>query len=161
MPKKEKKKEKKTTPILKNTKWSPYSDVERAMGVTFMDSVRGGQGHESMSSMVDTSFRPGALTSYEALVAGGDVTKEILLRRSQSNVDKILADVIREMLMQKLASLHYDAISNYILFAPTMIVTLLSAVISIFSTSEVIEDPKMKTQLAITVACLQLCLSIL
>ncbi len=131
------------------------------MGVTFMQSALGGEGHDSRMSMADSSFRPGALTSYEALVAGGDSTKEILLRRSKSNVDKILSDVVREMLMQKLASVHYDAISNYVLFAPTMIVTLLSAVISIFSTSEVIEDSKIKTQLAITVACLQLCLSIL
>ena len=150
----------KKAPILKRSQWSPYSDVERAMGVTFMESAR--QGHDSMASLgLDSSFRPGALTSYEALVAGGDSTKEILLRRSKSNVDKILCDVVREMLKQKLASVHYEAISNYVLFAPTMIVTLLSAVISIFSTSEVIDSPKMKTELAIMVACLQLCLSIL
>ena len=121
-----------------------------------MESTRGG-----LDESIERSFRPGALTSYEALVAGGDMTKEILLRRKQSNVDKILADVVREMLMQKLASLHFDAISNWVLFAPTMIVTLLSAVISIFSTSEAIKDPLVKTQLTILVACLQLCLSVL
>ena len=134
-------------------------DIHRAMGVTFMDSVHGTS--RGFGSMDATSFRPGILTSYEALVAGGDMNKELLLRRSKSNVDKIMSDIIREMLQQKLASLHYDAISNYVLFAPTMVVTLLSAIVSIFSTSDMVEDPHMKTKLSISVACLQLFLSIL
>jgi len=134
-------------------------DIHRTMGVTFMDSVHGTS--RGFGSMDATSFRPGILTSYEALVAGGDMNKELLLRRSKSNVDKIMSDIIREMLQQKLASLHYDAISNYVLFAPTMVVTLLSAIVSIFSTSDMVEDPHMKTKLSISVACLQLFLSIL
>ena len=104
---------------------------------------------------------PNPLTSFETLVAGGDPFKETLLRRSNANFDKILADVIREMLQQKIAALHYEAINNYVLFAPTMVITLLSAIISIFGTSEVITEPKMKIWLSITVACLQLVLSVL
>lgn len=107
------------------------------------------------------SFKVGALTTYEALVSGGDRKKEILLRRGKGNVDKIMADVIREMVQQKLASIHYEAMSNYVLFMPTMLITLTSAGLSILATSDIIEDAKLKTKLTILVAFLQLCLATL
>ena len=106
-------------------------------------------------------FVPNALTTFEKLVAGGNPHKEILLRRANSNYDKILADVIREMLQQKIAALHYEAINNYVLFAPTMVITLLSAIISIFGTSQLIDDSNTKIWFSIIVACLQLVLSVL
>lgn len=106
-------------------------------------------------------FRPDALTPYETLVAGGDIYKETFLRRAASNYDKILSEIVKEMLQQKIASLHYDALNNYVLFAPTMLITLGSAVISIYATSEIVHDPEIKTWLSIIVACLQLVLSVL
>jgi hypothetical protein len=124
------------------------------MAVSFSEEV--GFQHPS-----DQSFQVGALTPYEALIAGGDKKKEILLRRSNANIDKILCDVIREMLQQKLASIHYDSVNTWLLFVPTMTITLLSAVISIFGTSQVISNEDEKIWFSITVACLQLALSVL
>lgn len=106
-------------------------------------------------------FQVGALTTYEALVSGGNKKKEILLRRGKGNVDKIMADIVREMVQQKLASIHYEAMSNYVLFLPTMLITLSSAALSIIATSDLIEDSKLKTKLTILVAFLQLCLATL
>ena len=110
---------------------------------------------------VDGGNEVNHLSSYETLVAGGDKTKEILLRRSKSNVDKILCDIVKEMLMQKLASLHFEAIGTWMLYAPTMFVTLFSACISIFSTSELVQNKDLKSELTIGVAFLQLFLSVL
>ena len=107
------------------------------------------------------SFKVDALTSFEALVTAGDKKKETLLRRSNANIDKILADVIREMLQQKLASLHYDAINTRLLFVPTMAITLLSAIISIFGTSQIVKNNEQKIWFSIIVAVLQLLLSVL
>lgn len=122
--------------------------------MTYDDGTRGDKTESG-------KFVPNALTPFEALVAGGNRFKETLLRRANSNYDKILADVIREMLQQKIASLHYDAINTYVLFAPTMFITLLSAIISIFGTSQLIENPELKVELSIIVASFQLLLSIL
>jgi hypothetical protein len=107
------------------------------------------------------AFQVDALTSFEALVTAGDKKKETLLRRSNANIDKILADVIREMLQQKLASLHYDAINTRLLFVPTMAITLLSAIISIFGTSQIVKNNEQKIWFSIIVAVLQLLLSVL
>jgi hypothetical protein len=106
-------------------------------------------------------FEVNALTSFEALVTNGDKKKETLLRRSNANIDKILSDVIREMLQQKLASLHYESINTRWLFVPTMAITLLSAVISIFGTSQLVETEQKKIWFSISVAVLQLVLSVL
>jgi hypothetical protein len=110
---------------------------------------------------IRTSFKYDALTPYEALVAEGDKKKEILLRRSNANVDKILSDIVKEMLMQKLASIHFESRNTYMLFVPTMAVTVLSAILSIFGTSEVVHSQEHKIYLTICVAVLQLCSSVL
>ena len=129
------------------------------MSVRFNDNIDLMRGN--MMQYKQDSFKVGALTTYEALVSGGDRKKEILLRRGKGNVDKIMADVIREMVQQKLASIHYEAMSNYALFMPTMLITLTSAGLSILATSDLIEDAKVKTKLTILVAFLQLCLATL
>ena len=106
-------------------------------------------------------FEVNALSSFEALVTNGDKKKEILLRRSNANINKILSDVIREMLQQKLASLHYEAINTGWLFVPTMTITLMSAIISIFGTSQLVDNEQQKIWFSISVAVLQLVLSVL
>jgi hypothetical protein len=107
------------------------------------------------------SFKVDALTSFEALVTGGDKRKETLLQRSNASVGSIMADVVKEMLQHKLAAIHYEHINNYLLFLPTMGFTLLSAVIAIFGTSEIVKGADIKVMLGITVSVLQLGLSVL
>ena len=109
----------------------------------------------------DQHFEPNALSTFEDLIAGGDPLLKRVTQKSVSTRDTILSHVIKEMLQQKIAALHYDAINNYVLFAPTMFITLLSAIISIFGTSQVIHDEDQKVWFSISVACLQLVLSIL
>lgn len=124
-----------------------------------MDESRAGTAvSRRTKTKIDWTCTP--LSSYEALVAGGDPLKETILRRCNANYDKIMSDIMREMLQQKIAALHYKAIDNAI-YAPTMFITFLSASISIFGTSEVVSDPETKIWFSISVACLQLCLSIL
>ena len=129
---------------------------------TFTFSDKGARAAEqAQQEMANGDFEVGPLTTFEYLVAGGNPNKEILLRRANANFDKILTDIVREMLQQKIASLYYEAINNYVLFAPTMVITLASAIISIFGTSQIIDDPTLKIWFSIVVACLQLVLSVL
>jgi len=69
-------------------------------------------------------FRVDNLTTFEALMAGGDRRKEILLMRSNSNYNQILAKVLKEHLKQKLAFIYLDARSIGFLYVPTMAITL-------------------------------------
>lgn len=102
-----------------------------------------------------------ALTSYEGLLAGGDKQLEILLQRKNANFDKLTADILKEGLQQKLSAIHYDAMNNYLLYAPIMSITLLSAVLSIFATSTVVKNTETQVLMGICVAILQLVLSLL
>ena len=107
------------------------------------------------------TFKVDAMTSFEALIAGGDKRKEILLRRSNANLGSIMADIVKEMLQHKLAAIHYEHTNNYLLFLPTMGFTLLSAIIAIFGTSEIVKGTDTKVMLGIIVSVLQLGLSVL
>jgi hypothetical protein len=102
-----------------------------------------------------------ALTSYESLVAGGDKLKEVLMQRKNANFDKLAADILKEGLQQKLAAIYYNSINDYLLFAPTMAITLLSAVLSIFGTSQIVRNSDSKIGIGVFVAILQLVLSLL
>jgi hypothetical protein len=106
-----------------------------------------------------TKARISSLTSYESLISGGDKTKEILMQKKNANFDKLTCDILKEQQKQKLAAIHYSAINNWLLFAPTMAITLFSAVISIFGTSQLV-DPNAQLYLGIIVAILQLVLSL-
>ena len=53
-------------------------------------------------------FHAEATSTYASLVARGNKTKEILLRRQDANLDSILADILKEELKQKLACVHYE-----------------------------------------------------
>jgi len=103
--------------------------------------------------------RISALTSYESIISGGNKTKEILMQKKNSNFDKLTCDILKEQQKQKLAAIHYSAINNWLLFAPTMGITLFSAVLSIFGTSQIV-NPNSQLVLGIIVAILQLVLSL-
>jgi len=103
--------------------------------------------------------RISALTSYESIISGGNKTKEILMQKKNSNFDKLTCDILKEQQKQKLAAIHYSAINNWLLFAPTMGITLFSAVLSIFGTSQIV-TPNSQLVLGIIVAILQLVLSL-
>lgn len=102
----------------------------------------------------------GALTSYESLLAGGDKTKEVLLRKKEKSYDKVMALVLKETVQQRLAGIHYQALNDYALYMPTMLITLSSAAISILLASEEIKTNDSKVTLGIIVAFLQLILSV-
>jgi hypothetical protein len=125
--------------------------------VTFADDEHS---DSSDSTTKKRSFRVDNLTTYESLVAGGDRKKEILLRRSNSNYNQILAKVLREHIKHKLASLHFDEVNTTCLYLPIMVITFLSAFISILLTSELISNGLVKVELGIVIAILQLLLSI-
>ena len=139
----------------------PGPALDRTLTEDVTLDTKGTKSSKKKQEKVNTKFKVSPLSTFEYLVAGGNPNKEILLRRANANFDKILTDIVREMLQQKIASLHYDAINNYVLFAPTMVITLASAIISIFGTSQIINDPQLKIWFSIVVACLQLVLSVL
>jgi len=103
--------------------------------------------------------RISSLTSYESLISGGNKTKEILMQKKNANFDKLTCDILKEQQKQKLAAIHYSAINNWLLFAPTMGITLFSAVLSIFGTSQIV-TPDSQLILGLIVAILQLVLSL-
>lgn len=100
------------------------------------------------------------IISYEDLLADGDKTKQVLLQKKEKAHDKIMALVLKETIVQRLAGIHLQSLNNYALFFPTMLITLLSAAISILLTSELIGSQESKIKLGIVVAFLQLILSI-
>ena len=118
-------------------------------------------GRDGTLTKQEDSFKVGSLTSFEALVTGGDKRKEMLLRRSNASKGSIMADIVKEMLQHKLAAIHYEQTNNYLLFLPTMGFTLLSAIIAIFGTSEIVKETNTKVMLGIIVSVLQLGLSVL
>jgi len=118
-------------------------------------------GRDGTLAKQEDSFKVGSLTSFEALVTGGDKRKEMLLRRSNASIGSIMADIVKEMLQHKLAAIHYEQTNNYLLFLPTMGFTLLSAIIAIFGTSEIVKETNTKVMLGIIVSVLQLGLSVL
>lgn len=108
-----------------------------------------------------TKWEPSVLSTFSDMLAGGDpLLRTINLKANQEN-EKTLAYIVKETLQHKLASMHYGFINTFCIFAPTMLITFLSAAISIFSTSEIVKDADVKVWLGIAVALLQLVLSIL
>ena len=107
-----------------------------------------------------SSLQEKTLASYESLVAGGNLEKEVLIQRSEENFQKILNIILREYQKQKLSHQHFSALNTYVLHALTMLLTLVSAVVAILSTSELVDTPLLKVKLSLGVAVLQLTLSL-
>lgn len=105
-------------------------------------------------------WTPDPLTTYEQLCGGNDPFKTVILRRATTNRDKLCTDFVKEMLQQKIASLHFAAWHKAFYFV-AMIITVISAVVSITSTSK-FESVGVThtTALGLTVAVLQILLSV-
>ena len=106
-------------------------------------------------------WEPNIFSTYGDMLAGGDPLLKTIHLKFNHESEKTLAYIVKETLQHKLASLHYGYINTFLIFAPTMLITFLSAAISIFGTSEIVKDADVKVWLGIAVALLQLVLSIL
>ena len=100
-------------------------------------------------------------TSYKDIVAGGDAVKKSLLQKKASSFNYITSKILKEQQQQKLAALHYGAANTWLLFAPTILLTLGSAVISLLIGSILVPLENTQAKLALSITLLQLLSSLL
>ena len=93
--------------------------------------------------------------SYNAIVAGGDKTKEVLLQKKEASFNYLTAKILKEQQQQKLSALYYQALYDWLLFAPSIMITLVSGILAILVKSTLVPSEKSQTVIALAIAILQ------
>ena len=99
--------------------------------------------------------------SYNAIVAGGDKQILNLLRKKEESFNYLTGKILKEQQQQKLSAIHFSAINNYLLFAPTMLITLGSAVLSLLIQSPLVPSQTAQSFIVLMITVFQLVLSLL
>ena len=94
-------------------------------------------------------------SSYNAIVAGGDKTKEILLQQKEASFNYLTAKILKEQQQHKLSALYYQALYDWLLFAPSIMITLVSGILAILVKSTLVPSEKTQTIIALAIAILQ------
>jgi len=117
----------------------------------------------NLSASTSGSGNRSAVGSYNAIVAG-DVDKEkgvLLQNKKEAGLTYLTCKILKEEQQQKLAAIHYTAVNNYFIFAPTMFITFTSVFLSLLIASSLIFSDNTRTLIAISITVLQLLLSAL
>jgi hypothetical protein len=85
------------------------------------------------SSKPDTKKR---MTSIDDAIAGGDEKHHFLLRKKKESLDKLMVDILMEQQQQKLSALHLQALHDWMIFAPSIALTLVTGVLGILAASD-------------------------
>ena len=89
------------------------------------------------SSKPDTKKR---MTSIDDAIAGGDEKHHFLLRKKKESLDKLMVDILMEQQQQKLSALHLQALHDWMIFAPSIALTLVTGVLGILAASDFFPD---------------------
>ena len=101
------------------------------------------------------------MVSSESLLSNGDERTKALLVKKETTFHYLTGKVLKEQKQQKLAAIHYDAANTWFLFAPTILITLISAVLSLLVQSPLVPTDNAKEWIALTITVLQLVLTLL
>ena len=117
----------------------------------------------NLSASTSGSGNRSAVGSYNAIVAGDvDKEKEVLLqKKKEAGLTYLTCKILKEEQQQKLAAIHYTAINNYFIVAPTIFITCTSVFLSLLIASSLIFSDNTRTLIAISITVLQLLLSAL
>ena len=85
------------------------------------------------------------ISKLDDLVAGGSVEKEFLLKEKKVKFNFITTKILKEQQQQKLAALHYSAVHERCLFVPSIMFTLMSAVLAILVKSSLVPSDNAQT----------------
>jgi len=95
-------------------------------------------------------------SSLDSVVAHGNKEKEFLLKSKRRKFNRITTKILKEQQQQKLASLHYSAVHEYCLFVPSILLTLLSAVLAILVKSSLVPGDRAETWIAFSIAIISI-----
>mmetsp|Transcript_68849 Transcript_68849/g.77038 ORF Transcript_68849/g.77038 Transcript_68849/m.77038 type:complete len:365 (+) Transcript_68849:86-1180(+) len=118
------------------------------------------------TSMMDTTKLTSNLTTntfdsdetsnfkFDNILAGGDENKEILLKKEKEDFEYLCNKVLKAEQQHLLAALYYQALHDYALFTPSILITLSSGIFAILVKSVLVPDEIVQTWFAFVIAIL-------
>mmetsp|Transcript_54539 Transcript_54539/g.60954 ORF Transcript_54539/g.60954 Transcript_54539/m.60954 type:complete len:156 (-) Transcript_54539:929-1396(-) len=101
-------------------------------------------------------FRPSHISKLDDIVAAGNIERAFLLKEKKVKFNFITTKILKEQQQQKLAAMHYSAIHERLLFVPSILLTLMSAVLAILVKSSLIPNNNTQTWIAFTIAIISI-----
>jgi len=96
------------------------------------------------------------ISKLDDIVAAGNIEKAFLLKEKKVKFNFITTKILKEQQQQKLAAMHYSAVHERVLFVPSILLTLMSAVLAILVKSSLIPGDNTQTWIAFTIAIISI-----
>ena len=94
------------------------------------------------------------ISSYEQIFANGDKEKAYLLQNMTESYDFLTSKILKHQQEQELAAIHFLALYDYLLFIPSILVTLMSGILAFLVKSPLVVSDKSQSMIALTIAIL-------
>ena len=78
--------------------------------------------------------------------------QHFLLRKKKESLDKLIVDILMEQQQQKLSALHLQALHDWLIFAPSITLTLVTGVLGILVKSTLVPGETAQTGLALAIS---------
>ena len=78
--------------------------------------------------------------------------QHFLLRNKKESLDKLIVDILMEQQQQKLSALHLQALHDWMIFAPSITLTLLTGVLGVLVKSTLVPGETAQTGLALAIS---------